>query len=101
MFKNNQEREKAVEQLKEDIKSVRLEQLIYMINEAPFLKDNVYYLYTKQEREEIRQKLISILNLIFDINALQLKFNDKHLEELKTSDSLHEFLNSLLNPHHL
>ena len=97
MFKNNQEREKIVEQLREDIKSVRLEHLIYMIKDAPFFKDNVFDLYTKQEREEIRQKLISILNLIFDINALQLKFNDKHIEELKTSDGLHEFLNSLLS----
>ena len=92
MFKNNEEREKIVKELREDIKNVRIESLIYMINDAPFLKDNVFDLYNKQEREEIRQKLISILNLIFDINTLQLKFNYKHLEELKTTDNLHDFL---------
>lgn len=97
MFKNNQEREKVIEQLREDIKSASIEELIYMINDAPFLKDNVFELYNKQEREEIRQKLISILNLIFDINTLQLKFNYKHIEELKTSDSLHEYLKVLLS----
>ena len=92
MFKNNEEREKRVEELREYIKNESIESLIYMINDAPFLKDNVFDLYNKQEREEIRQKLISNLNLIFDINTLQLKFNCKHLEELKTTDNLHDFL---------
>lgn len=93
---NIQKREKMVEELRENIKNERLESLIYMINDAPFLKDNVFDLYNKQEREEIRQKLISILNLIFDINTLQLKFNYKHLEELKTTNNLHDFLKTFI-----
>ena len=92
MFKNNEEREKRIEELREYIKNETIENLIYMISQAPFLEDNVFELYNKEEREEIRQKLISILNLIFDINTLQLKFNYKHLEELKTTNNLHDFL---------
>lgn len=72
-----------IEEIKKEIEKFNIEELIEIIKKEPLLSGkNKIEVYSKEQRKEIKNKLLEITRQVIDLVELERKFTDENLKLL-------------------